>query len=250
MPLVFLSASLPLLGSLLWATVIATTDHPWPGAAAVLLSADLVLMSTIALVGIVLGRSRWARRLGVAVSVAGLVLGVFLEVGVLWALAVAASAAAVGAMTGPWLKGWVRERPAALGPPSVAVILELLLLAVPGVVGVAGVDGVRVVTVAVSISALGAALWYGRTAPGAVAAVRVGFPAVAIVAGLVDRSPSGLVLAALGLMVAILAWTPGAHLAARPLTRRAHPVPIPPELTPPEVLEAAGLDEHGRRRPR
>ncbi len=250
MPLVFVSAFLPLLAALLATGVVVTAPGPWQRPAAVLLAGDLIVMGTVALVGMVLGRSRWARRLGIGVSAAGLAVATAAGSGVLWRVTVFASAVALGALTGPWLKGWVRERPAALGPPAVAVNLEVLLLAVPGLVGAAGFDGLGVAGTVGALAALPVALWYGRTGPGAVVAVRVLFPAAAVATGLADRSPAGVALAVLGAVCAALAWTPGARLAARPLTRRERPVPIPPELTPPEVLEAAGLDDRGRRRPR
>ena len=245
---VFTAASLPLLAALAWAWALVTLAGPWPRPAVVAIAADLVLLATVAVVGMILGRSRWARRLAAATATAGLALGAFVEFGAPWVVAAATSAAALGAVTGPWLKGWVRERPAALGPPEVAVVLEILLLAIPGIVGAAAVGGLGAAAIVGIAAAPLAAFWYAKTVKGAVVAVRLLYPAVAVVTGIFEGGVTGLVLAVVGVAAGALAWTSGVLVAARPLTTKARSVPIPAELTPPEILEAAGLDERGRRK--
>ena len=47
--------------------------------------------------------------------------------------------------------------------------------------------------------------------------------------------------------ITYLAWTKPARIAVQPLVERGRPVPIPPELTPTEILDAAGLDDRGRK---
>jgi hypothetical protein len=52
-----------------------------------------------------------------------------------------------------------------------------------------------------------------------------------------------------GLIVVIPAWHRDVALAIAPAApSRGTAVAIPPELVPPEILEAAGLDERGRPR--
>ncbi len=243
---VFVAAAAPLLAALAWAWALMTLEGPWSRTAAVAIAADLVLLATVGVIGMVLGRSRWARRLCIGTSAVGLVVGAFLAFGPAWAAAASLSAAALAGLTGPWLKGWVRERPAALGPPEVAVILEILLLAVPGIVGAAAPTGLGPAGVVGIVVAPVAAFWYAKTVRGAVVAVRVLYPVAAVVTGVVEGGSAGIVLALAGIVSGALAWTKGVLIAARPLTRRSESVRIPPELAPPEILEAAGLDERGR----
>jgi hypothetical protein len=52
----------------------------------------------------------------------------------------------------------------------------------------------------------------------------------------------------LGGAAAVAGWRREVAVAlAPPLVRRSDPMRIPPELAPPDVLDAAGLDDRGRR---
>ena len=119
----------------------------------------------------------------------------------------------------------------------------------PALVAITTPEGVRVGGWLLSGFALLAAWGYSQAWLPALWAARVALPilGVAAVAGL--SWPGAL---AVGLSVALLttlAWAPDVRQAA--LAGTATPaslVPIPPELAPPEVLEAAGLDDGGRPR--
>jgi hypothetical protein len=94
---------------------------------------------------------------------------------------------------------------------------------------------------------MGGLVLYTKALPGAVLAVRQILPASFLVLGIwVGRT--GLVMMLAGLGVAVLAWQKDAKLAVRPLAAPGTRVPIPPQLVPSEILDAAGLDEKGRPR--
>ncbi|MDH3731526.1 MAG: hypothetical protein OES13_10470, partial [Acidimicrobiia bacterium] len=60
--------------------------------------------------------------------------------------------------------------------------------------------------------------------------------------------PAAALVLAAGIALSVLAWAPVIHSAAAPLAPLRSPgYRIPPELAPREILDAAGLDEHGRR---
>lgn len=234
--------------SALWAVRLVTGPGPWTADAAALLAVDLLVLTAVALAGMLVAGGRWARRLALAVVGAGAAVAVALPADGLWTVALAFSAGAVVGLAGRGMKGVVRERPAAAGPPTAAVVLPLLLLTVPGLVGASRPDGLGPADwTAAAVAAVTAGV-YAKAAPGALLLPRVVAPAALVVAGILGGLPGGAVVAVAGAAVAAVAWTPAARVAVRPLVEAGSRVPVPAELTPSEILDAAGLDERGRPR--
>lgn len=242
------AAALVLASAVLWAGRLLAGPGPFAAGPASLLAADLVVLAAVAVVGVLVAGSRWARRLAVGVAAAGPLVGTALPVDPAWVVALAVSGAALALAVGPALGTVVRRLPAADGPPPAAVALPLLLLSVPALAGAALPSGpTPLAWVAVAVSTL-VAVWYAKAWPGAVPAVRLLAPA-ALVAGALGSGPvPGVVLGLAAAGVAALAWTKAARSAARPLVAPGRAIPIPPELLPADLLEAAGLDSRGRRR--
>lgn len=243
---VAVASSLLLAASLAWTVHAAVADAPLHPGNLVLVTVALWTATVASVAGMLVARSRWARRLGVLVGVAQAVVAVVSDAGPVWWVAVSLSALAALAIAGPWLNGIVRSLPAASGPPARAVALPLVLVAVPFAVGVT--DPSPLPGSIVGYGALASAFWYIRALPGAVVTVRIGWPLLA----LATAWPLGwlggtvTVLAAVG--VAMLAWDRSVARAVRPLIGKGTLVPIPPELAPREILDAAGLDDRGRAR--
>ena len=59
---------------------------------------------------------------------------------------------------------------------------------------------------------------------------------------------AAVVSAGLGITIAIVARDPSVKVAFYPPRERGSVFPIPPELAPHEILEAADVDEKGKRR--
>ncbi|MDR9452130.1 MAG: hypothetical protein RI637_13050 [Acidimicrobiia bacterium] len=242
-------AATVVLASLAWALVLAFGSGPFTGSSAALLAGDLLVVGTVIAVGIVLSRGRWTRRAAL-VSLGGqAAIGVVFEVDGWWIAAVMLNALAIGSVSGPWLAGWLRRLPRADGPPPRAVILSLGLIALPALVAVTAPEGVPAGGWVLSAFSLIAAWTYSQAWLPALWAARVGLPVFGIVA--VAGLPSTGILA-LGLAVVTLtalAWSPEVLRATMtPAPAPIDLIPIPPELTPPEILEAAGLDDRGRPR--
>lgn len=244
----FLVTALVLVAALAWAVRLAAGDGPWPAGAAGLLGADLVLVAAVAVVGILVAASRWAARLAFGVAAAGLPIALALPVNGLWWLALLVSAVAAGGIAGGGLKGSVRERPNASGPPTEAVLLSIGLVALPGVIGASAVDGLGAGGWTVAALSLAVAGWYVKAAPAATTVVRVATPVLAVAAAVAVGWPGGVAPAVAALALTGIAWTQAARVAVKPLVERGSRVAIPPELAPGEVLDAAGLDDRGRRR--
>jgi hypothetical protein len=242
------ASALVLLSTISWMAVLVTAGGPFAPDAGAVLGADLVILGAVATTGMLLGASRWALRLGIGVGVVGLALAVALPAGPLWAAAVAASGLSTALLAADWTDAVVRGRPAASGPPRESVVLSLALVALPGVAAVLGRQGLEPVHWSVAgISAL-TAFVYARALPGALVAVRWLMPALLIGAAVAADGLERAAWVVLAAALAALGWRTGVRLAVRPLARQGTAVPIPPELAPTEILDAAGIDDRGRPR--
>jgi hypothetical protein len=242
-----LASTVPgLVAAIVWALLVGGGTGPWERSSALLLGAWLLVLAAVSLVGMVVGGSQWALRLGIGLAVGELALAAVLPVSPAWWLGVLLSASSMAVLIGPLTRTWVRSRPRADAPPARSVALATLLLVTPAILAVTGVEGLGsawawVVGSTVSL------LLYTRAATGAVTVVRV----VPLLAGLVAIAGSPIPVAVAAGVTAgaatALAWTADARVAVRPLVERGRAVPIPPELVPGEILDAAGLDRRGRR---
>ncbi len=244
----FIAVGVVFVTGVLWSVRLLAGDGPWPADSRGLLAAWLVTVTSVAVVGMLVGSARWARRLGVAVGGLGLLLALALPMSPLWWIGLIAAGAAIVVMVGPMTGAVVGALPAASGPPRSAIMLMLVLLAIPGVVAAAGVDGLDGWEWTASAGATVGLIWYAKALPMAIWCVRLLVP-IGLLALAVGAPGTGRwVLAGAAVAVGVLAWRTEVGLAVRPLVRRVQGRPILPELVPGEVLDAAGLDERGRRR--
>ncbi|MEK7253052.1 MAG: hypothetical protein AAB198_07385 [Actinomycetota bacterium] len=229
-----------------WVT-LALAPEPFAVSAAVLFSGGLAILTIVAVSGTLLARGRWARHLGTTVALAW--IGVGAAVDTLWGNAViAVGAGALAANLGPWLGRWLRRLPSTDGTPPAAVVALLALLLTPPAVAIAGPGGVAPASWAFAAWSVLLALALGRTVPGALTAARLAYPAAAIFASIAVGFPTAIPILVSGAVVAVLCWRRDLAVAIAPiLPRSGEALRIPPELAPPEVLEAAGADDTGRR---
>ena len=240
------AAILLLVSTSAWTVVLAAGEHSLSPTARILVAASVWVATVTALTGMMISRSRWARRLALTVAASQGILALITEIAPWWWAAAALTAAAAVAVGGPWLNGYVRALPAAAGPPARAVIVPLLLVGAPFAIGISGGDDTAAAVVAGT--ALATAFWFIRTLPGALLVVRLIWPLVSLVGGWLIGWPSGAVAAAIGVAVSAVAWDASVTRAVVPLVQPGSVVPIPPELAPREVLDAADVDERGKRR--
>lgn len=226
---------------------LAIDPAPFSADASMLILGGLAVLTVVAAAGVLLARGRWSRVLTGLVGAQWVAIGVGLDAN--WGLPITVAGAVVMAgAIGPWLRRWLRHLPSADGPPVAAVVLLLTLLATPVAIGWATIDGVPPAAWLVSGWALVLAFSVARAVPGALTACRVGHPIVSAVAIGFLGGPGSIVVAVTGTLVTVLAWRRDFSRALVPAEIRSEVVRMPPELTPPDVLEAAGLDESGRPR--
>jgi len=241
-----LASATPLLAALLWIAALLVDPGPLAPASVLLIGVGLLVTTTVAVVGMVLTGGRWARRTALAMAIFTLAIAVVRPLDVLWVVSLIATVVAVAALFSPSVTGSIRKLPAAAGPPERAVLLPLLLLGMPAAIGLVAWDDPVAATLVVGLSAPVTSLWYSRVLPGGLLAVRIVWPAMAIGLAMLQSLPAGLVSLLGGCIVAALAWHPSVKVAFHPPRETGTSYPIPPELTPKEILDAAGLDERGR----
>lgn len=241
-------AAIPLLAAVAWTVALIVEPGPFRPAQVAALGAGLLSSSVVAMVGMVVPGGRWARRLALGSVTATVPLALARPIDPLWIVALIVSAAAATALFHPALTAGIRKLPAAAGPPSRAVILPLVLLGTPYLLGLAAGQAPGWALAIVAGSAPLAAFAYSRVVPGGLLAVRFVWPTLAIGMAPLLGWVAGAVSVALGLAAVLLAWHPSVKTAYHPPREVGSAYPIPPELAPKEVLDAANLDERGKPR--
>jgi hypothetical protein len=237
----------PLLAAVIWAIALIVDSGPFAPTSVLLIGIGLLGMATASVVGIVVAGGRWARRLGLVVVGATSVLALVRPIDAFWILGLGATALAGAALFLPSVLKGIRKLPAATGPPQRAVLVPLVLIGAPYILGIASNDAAPWATLTVGIAAPVAAFAYSRVLPGGLLAVRVLWPVLAITLAIPMGSWGGFTSAALGGLIAALAWDGSVRTAFHPPKEVGSAYPIPPELAPKEILDETGIDDRGRR---
>lgn len=237
-------SALLIASTLIWSFMMLEAGI-WRSDSALVGAVTMVILATVSVVGMLVGHARWARRLGIGLCLAAMALASGLDVSPAWWLGLAATSLSLSGMVGSGMNALVRQLPPAVGPPTEAVVLPLLLLAAPGFLALARPEGLGLaVTVTIGCCWI-AALAYGKAFPGAVILTRLVVPATLLASGFTSRW-NGLVDLLLAVVATKVAWSTNAKVAIRPLVTHSQTVRIPPELTPAEIMEEAGYDSRGR----
>jgi len=239
---------MPLGTALFWVAAMLSDPGPYDPGAVLLIGVGLLATSTVAVVGLVLVGARWARRMAYASVGSTFILATLIPLDTLWVIGALAGFATVIALASPAVTAGVRRLPSATGPPQRSVLLTLVLLGTPLALGLVSWTGANTATLVVGLSAPLTAFWYSRVLPGGLYLARYVWPAFAI--GLALVQPTGAAVGSLGLgaLVAGIAFHPSVKAAFYPARETGTAFAIPPELVPPEVLDEAHIDDHGRSR--
>lgn len=237
--------------SLIGAVHLAVDETRFEAGAAGLLAVGMVIVAVTGVSGILLARGRWSQPVATGVATAWIAIAASSPVSG-WSVATLVIAAvALGGSTGPWLATWLRHRPSVTGPPPAAVIALLLLVATPAAIALVSIDDVTPAGWSLAAWSLLLALALARAIPGALSTTRFAHPVAAAAAGLTTGVAATAILGALGVVTAAFAWRREVAIAIAPRTiERSAALSIPPELAPPGILDAAGVDERGQRKRR
>lgn len=216
----YLIAAATVLTPAAWAIHLAIDPDPFAADSAAVIAAGLAVFGLIAAAGLLLARGQWTRRLAFGVVIASLLLAVVTGPGAWYYIGLALGAAALAGLSGPWLKGWIRQLPGASGPPPAAMTLALGSLALVPAVGVASPSGLEAAHGVLGGAGLLLGWAYSRAQLWALWALRLALPVVAIPALFVSPWPGAVLLGLVVGALTVLAWTKDARLAVDPLLDR------------------------------
>jgi hypothetical protein len=240
------TAFAPLGAALVWVVTLLIDPGPFPPSSTVLIGVGLLAITTTAVVGLVVTGARWSHRLAIGSVAATLVVATLRPIDPIWWLGLVLSAAAGAVLFLPSVTEGVRKLPAADGPPPAAVIPPLALLASPLLVGLFSSGASPLAALTVGLSAPLLAYLYARVLPGGLWGVRLLWPLLALGLSPALGIPAGGVTALLAVVIAGFAWRPEVKTSYHPPRELGSTFPIPLEMTPPEVLDAARIDEKGK----
>lgn len=237
-----------LVSALAWTVALIVDNGPFGGAPTFLVGLGLLVPATVATIGMIVVRGRWAHGLGLATLGLTMPVAVMRAIDVVWVVATVSTALGLVALLSPTLTATIRKLPSASGPPPRAVAPALVLLTAPALLGLVGNEAVPWALLVVGITAPNAAFLYSRVLPGGLLAIRLVWPLLTVALTPLLGWLAGAVAAAMALAVAVSAWDASVKASYHPPRETGTTYPIPPELAPKEVLEAAEIDEKGRRR--
>lgn len=238
--------ALTLLAALVWTAALVVDPGPLEPVPSVLVGFGLLATATVAVVGMVVVGGRWAHRLALASLAITVILGVIRAVDILWVAGVVSTAVAFAALCSPPILSTIRKLPSASGPPPRAVLPPLILLLAPALLGFGGNEAEPIPLLVVGLSAPLAAFLYSRVLPGGLLAIRILWPLLAVALSPLLGWWAGSLAVVVAGTVAIIAWDTSVKASYHPPREVGSTFPIPPELTPPEIRDAAGIDEKGR----
>jgi hypothetical protein len=238
-----LTALAPLVTALVWSAALVIEPGPFPRSPSLLLiCVGMILCAAVSTAGMVVVGGRWAHRLGWLVVVTAAAIAVVRDVDLTWVLAAGVTLAA--AITLVYLGRRLRRLPSATGPPTRAVLVPLILLAAPIALGMTA-TGPAWAALVIGLGAPLAALLYSRVIFGGLVTARAVWPLTALALS-PFLEPAGIAVAiVLAVSVTVLAWHPSVKSAFHPPREVGSTFPIPPELAPREILDAARIDDTG-----
>ena len=237
-----------LLAALVWTVALIVDGEPFEDASALLIGVGMLAAATVATVGMIVVGGRWAHRLGLVTLLITIALALMRDVDLIWWVGIVATVLALTSLLSPAVMGSIRKLPAASGPPPRAVAPALILLVVPAALGFSGDDAAPWALLLVGLSAPNAAFLYSRVLPGGLLAVRLVWPLMTLAVTPWLGWVAGLTAAVSAVAVAVISWDSSVKASYYPPRQVGTSYRIPPELAPKEVLEAAEIDEQGRRR--
>jgi hypothetical protein len=236
--------------SVLWLVRLSGGTEDLAVGPAMLLGLDLVLLSLVAAAGLLIARSAWARAMGILMALAPLPL-LIIEPDrdlLIWGAA-GFSMLTLAMLLSPGVARWVGTSHDDSGPPRTAVAFLTGLLFSPAVSAATSPSGTTTPLWLLAAAGPLVAIGYSRASVGALWAARVATMPLCLAAAMTAPLAGGVLVIGYGLVITTLSWQRSVLLATAPLTPLPSPgYRIPPEMTPAEVLEAADLDESGRRR--
>lgn len=199
-----------------WTIHLAVSPEPWAFDSALAIAIGTLVFSIAALVALLLSRGRWSRYFASTLLLVELAIALVADFEPWLFAAMALSGVALAGLFGPWMKGWLRERPAAGSPGAEPILLTIGTFALVPLVGVISPDGLHPTDGALGAVAVLLTWGYMKGGVWALLGIRLGLPLLVVAAAVFSPWWGALVLLAVGAGLAYLAWTAPARLAVNP----------------------------------
>jgi hypothetical protein len=221
---------------------------PLETAPALLVGLGLLVTSTVAMVGMIAVWGRWAHGLALLDIGFMAILAIVRPADAVWFVAEGLTALSLLALLSPVVSSSIRKLPSASGPPPRAVAPAFILVATPAVLGFLGNGSEPWALLIVGLGAPIVAWLYSRVIPGGLLSIRLVWPALAITLAFWMSLPAGSASVFIAVSVVVLSWHKSVKASYHPPREVGTTYRIPPELAPSDVLDAAEIDDRGRRK--
>lgn len=200
-----------------WTVHLVVSPDPWASDSALAMAIGTLVLSIVALAALLLGRGRWTRYYAAGLVIAELLLVTVAEPSAWMVAGIALSGISLAGLGGPWLRGWLRQRPAAGAPGTRAVILAIGSFAVVPFVGLAAPDGLEPAHGLAGALGILMSWGYTRGATWALWGLRTILPLTVVAAAASSPVWGALFLLLVAAGLAVVAWSRDARLAVDPL---------------------------------
>ncbi len=222
-----------LAAATLGAATLAANPGDFDRGATFVVLAGTILIGLTGFVGLALVGAPWGRWTLLGSVGIGLIFASITGSWLFWLTTGLGGVAAVGLM-GPWLRVWVRHRPAANAPHPIVIALMAIGPASGlyiGLVALERLDVAHLVLLAVTMVSSWA---YGRGLPFGIWGLRVVVPAVGAFTAGYAVGVGGVLLGVAVLAITVASWTPQARSATAVVT---------PPLPPPAVRSSRSMPD-------
>ncbi len=213
----YLIAALVMGTGLAWTIHLIVAPEPWAFDSAFTIAIGSLVFSIVAMTGLLLGRGRWTRFFAAGLIIAQLLIVLVADIEPWLLVAVAGSLLSLVGLAGPWLSGWLRERPAAGSPGVIPLGLAIGAFALVPLVGLAAPAGLEYAHGLLGAAGILASWGYLKGKVWALWLLRVGVPLLAVAAASASPPAGAVVMGIAGLALAWCAWKEEARLAVDPL---------------------------------
>lgn len=213
----FLIATLVAAAGLSWAAHLIAAPDPFAVDSAIAVAIGALLFTTIAVAGLLLGRGRWTRFFSIGLLATELLIAAVSPLDAWAVLAIGMTGLGLTGLMGPWLQGWLRQRPAAGAPSAAPMVLALGALFVVPLVGIAAPAGLGLLHGIAGAAGILLGWAYGRGQTWSVWALRLVLPPLLAAAAFFSPPTGAVVLLAAASGIGYLAWKRESRLAVDPL---------------------------------
>ncbi len=209
-------AVLVMAAGLAWTIHLVVSPAPWAADSALTIAVGTLVLSIAAMTALLLSRGRWTRFFATGLLIAETAIAVVAELEPWLVLGLALTGLALTGLFGPWLRGWLRERPAAGSPGVEPILLAIGAFALVPLVGIASPAGLSMAHGVLGGAGILLSWGYLKGRLWAFYGLRFALPPLVAITAVFSPPGGAFLLIVAGAGLSYLAWTAPARLAVDP----------------------------------